>query len=227
MLKISKYLLLLALLCTPVRACDWCEFPEKFEQDYLQTYFPKAFVTIEDHFTQMCPSAIATSLGSMVALLGERTYYYYKNHRDNFELGEYWENMVEQCRIVADFLERARVHDDDTVAVPAGSMLFDFDAMQETQPLLSVFSEHDQQSQFDFYAFYFDYNVKLFNEGIRFCLLSQAYHYSKEMERLVEKLKSSPYEASYQEVVKRSKELISLLRSRLGIEEMQGGNANH
>ena len=224
-LKISKFLVLFALLCTPARACDWCDEPKKFEQDYLETYFPKALVSIEDYFTEMCPDAIATCLGSIVELLGERTYFYYKNHRDSFELGEYWENMVEQCRIIADYLERARVDDDNRVALPAGSMLFDFDSMQETKPLLSVFSELDQPSHFDFYAFYFDYNVKLFNEGIRFCLLSQAYHYSKELERLVEKLRSSPYEASYQEVVKRSKELISLLRSRLGIEEMQGTNA--
>ena len=214
------------LFCMPMRACDWCEQPQKFEQDYLETYFPKAFVSIEDYFTQMCPDAIAASLGSIVELLGERTYYYYKNHRDNFELGEYWENIVEQCRIVSDYLERARVNvQDNSVSLPEATIFYDFDASQQTKPLLSVFHENGQNAHFDFYAFYFDYHVKLFNEGIRFRLLSQAYHYSKELERYVEKLRSSSYEATYQEVVKRSKELISLLRSRLGIEELQGTDA--
>ena len=214
----------LLLFCTPIRACDFCENPERFEQEYLTTYFPKAFVSIEEYFTQMCPDAIATSLGSMVELLGERTYNYYKNHRENFEQGEYWENIVEQCKIVGDFLERARV-ENGIVVVPESSVFFDFDAMQESKQLLSVFHDKGQKAHFDFYAFYFDYNNKLFNEGIRFCLLAQAYHYSKELERLVEKLRGSRYEASYQEVVKRSKELIGLLRSRLGIEELQGTDA--
>ncbi len=210
----------------PARACDFCHSPERFEEEYLETYFPKAFVSIEEYFTQMCPDAIATSLGSIVELLGQRTYYYYKNHRQNFKQGEYWDNIVEQCKIVGDYLERARVDiESGSVLVPQSTIFFDYDAMQESKQLLSVFHENGHKAHFDFYAFYFDYNVKLFNEGIGFCLLSQAYHYSKELERLVEKLRGSSYEASYQEVVKRSKELISLLRSRLGIEELQGSDA--
>ena len=212
-------------LAAPLRACTWCEQSSRFELDYLEAYFPKALVSIEQYFTDMCPEAIAASLGSMVELLGDRTSYYFVNDPGSFKAGEYFENILEQCRLVGEYLERARVNiDTGSVVVPDSTMYFDIGASQNTQPLLSYLHAQGHDEHFDFYAFYFDYANKMFNEGIRFCLLSQAYQYSKEQERLVEKLRGSSYESSYQEAVKCSADLVGLLRSRLGIEELQGMN---
>ena len=221
---LGTFSLLLAGL-TNAQACTWCEQPSRFELGYLETYFPKALVSVEEYFTDMCPDAIATALGSMVELLGQRTYYYFKNNPDEFAVGEYFENILQQCKIVGEYLDRASV-DKETGRVQVQKSVFIVDpyAAKNRQPLLSCMHENGRTEQFDFYAFTFDYNLKMFNEGIRFCLLSQAYHYSTEIERLVEKLRGSSYEAPYQEVVKRSKDLISLLRSRLGIQELQGTN---
>ncbi len=188
---------------------------------YVHTYYPKAYVVCEEYFAGMNADQIDGALTELMSVLGDKIWFYFQNEKKGFTLGEYWENVIEQCRIIASFLQRTRVNPDDKSIIPKDlSFHEELLGFNDGVPLLSYFKSEGKRGHYDFYAFYFDYLVKMFNEGIRFQLISQSYRYERRMERVMAKLRGSLYESRYQEVITRGKELISLLRQRLGLEDL-------
>lgn len=188
MRKIGGIIFLLTFTST-VFACNWCKDQKSLAKEYFEKYYPKAAVITEEYFADMCPEAVDKSLKEFVELLSQNTWFYFRNKPIKFKHSEHWENITEQCKIISVFLNKSGVEDK-------------LRAMGKT-------------SYCDFLAMYCDYLVRMFNEGIRFNNLDKAEQHSFRLEDIAGRL-GRTY-SSYNDVVNRCRELISLLKKRLSL----------
>lgn len=191
----------------------------KFYLEYLEKYYPKAFVITEEYMPQMCPIAAATALDEVLKMLAYKTYFYFQNRPKGFLAGEYLENIKEQLGIITRFLSYASVSNGKVVASSYMTMLFNDKNDSDGEKLIQYWRARRIMTFYDFYAFYFDYLVKLFLEGIRFRILSQASKYYTEITKVFEKLKGSAYESERNERLKIYKELLDLLKSKVSSQD--------
>lgn len=185
---------------------------------YLKNYYPTAKRILFEYFSRMCPQAIHASLKTVVDLLANHAWFYFKNSPVKFYSAEYWECMVEQCSIIDEFLLYARVRLKDG-SVCSKRLTYD-QLVSKEDPyvrLIEYWKNQHMDSAYYFYGFYFDYTNKLFNEGIRFLDLDKAKKYKRDMQRIFRKLKGWRYEKRYEQVISRSGDLINIVRQRLGI----------
>lgn len=194
-----------------------------FDTAYLHKYFPKVFVTC-DFFLRMTVPEVEKALGSIVDMLGVEPSDYFVNKGEQFNPSHYWEHVIDQLSWMSDFLESARVD------VASGRVLdrlnyddyFSYVYMHnnaEKEVLLcTLLSENKQGAYYQFYALCFDYLKKMFNEGILLPDLYQAMTTLSELQFVTEKLRSSIYEAEYQEHLKQANELLVMLKQKQGVD---------
>lgn len=189
-------------------------------RNYITVYYPKVYVIIEQYLLAMCPIAADKALGQIVDIYRDMLWFYYQNKPAGFYAGEFWENVIEQCSILMTFVKRARVDfTTNTLFLPGYVSPLEAMAASDSIQLLDYWKQAGKTRVYDFFAFYFDLRLKMFNEGIRFKIYSQATRYKRKLEKSLVDLRGSAYESRYQEAMNKSKELLALLRQRIGIEE--------
>jgi len=138
--------------------------------------------------------------------------------------------VLDQCGIIHDFLKHAKV-DLKTKKITfengfawddfAGYFNYQEDVLiPKSQTLLSYLQKNNISSYTAFFALAFDYHVKFFNEGILLKNLNIANKYFSEIEYILEKLRNTPKEADYYETTKTCKELLGILKKKLGIDNL-------
>lgn len=185
-----------------------------FYNEYLAKYYPKAFVITEEYLCSMCPVAAAIAIDEVLKMLSYKTYFYFQNKPKGFVLGHYLENIKEQLDIMVKFLHSANIINGKIHYTDMFEMLM-FESNPSCERLIQHWKARRILSFYDFYAFYFDYLVKFFLEGIKFRLISQASNYYFELSKLFEKLKGSDYEPELNERLKIYKELLDLLKGEI------------
>ncbi len=199
----------------------------KFYDNYLSKYYPKVYVIREYFFENMEPEQIAKAMEDIVQVFTyEPWFYFIDKNKKEFSLPHYWEYIVDQLSLISEFLKNARVNlVTKEVYCPEttsgfGSRFGRQNSMP-TQPSRNLYlylKEHGHTVIFDFYALCFDYTIKLFNEGILLKTMDVVNRYYSDLEFIIKKLQDSAYEMDYQDAMKTCKELMNLLKTKLGVD---------
>ncbi|MFH1643791.1 MAG: hypothetical protein ABIA74_01310 [bacterium] len=207
----------------------------KLYNDYLKKYYPKVFVAREQFFSFMKPEQIADSLQDIVSIFTYDPWFYLSNDEKKINIGQYWEFILDQLAFYGQYIEHAKV-DNKTNNVFFEEKSFnkfkDFDLfdsfqanfsetkiLKDAKPLKEVWEKLGIHVHHHFYALYFDYVIKMFNEGILFKDWMQVSWYYFELRKVFERLVGTTYEAEYHEHVKTTKELYDLLKIKLGYDQ--------
>jgi hypothetical protein len=195
-----------------------------FYFEYISKFYPKAYA-IRQKFLAMTPEHVAAALNDIVCVFVKEPWFYFQDTPSGFKLSHYWEYVLDQCGILHHFLGRAKVDlktnkisfGDDFVS---GDYCF-WETWGEVQPkkqnLLDYLRKNFLGVYTDFYALSFDYAVKFFNEGILLKDIKQANRFFNEIESIFEKLRDTPREFDYYESIKICKELLGILKHKLGV----------
>jgi hypothetical protein len=212
-----------------IRSFEQDEKLSSFYSEYIAKYYPKAYV-IRQKFLDMTVEQIAEALNDIVHVFTKEPWFYFQNSPKGFRLIYYWEYVLDQCGIIHDFLKHAKV-DLKTKKITfengfawddfAGYFNYQEDVLiPKSQTLLSYLQKNNISSYTAFFALAFDYHVKFFNEGILLKNLNIANKYFSEIEYILEKLRNTPKEADYYETTKTCKELLGILKKKLGIDNL-------
>lgn len=214
-----------------MRSFEQDEKLSKFYTEYIEKYYPKAYV-IRQKFLDMTPEQIAEALNDIVHVFTKEPWFYFQNSPKGFRLIYYWEYVIDQCGIIHDFLKHAKVDLTTKIITLENSFSWeDYSSyfnyqedmqVQRTQTLLSYLQKNYINSYTAFFALAFDYQIKFFNESILLKNLNQANKYFSEIEYILEKLRNTPKEADYYETTKTCKELLGILKKKLGIDTLNG-----
>jgi hypothetical protein len=207
-----------------------------FYNDYLARYYPKAFVITYQIFQQLDPDGIEQALRDIVNVFAGKAWFYFFNQPQGFKIIHFWEFIVDQLSIIHDFLGHACVNiDDQKVFMPSEDDFFVLSMLmlgsksrqsRNRKLLMDYLTASRKTIIYEFYAQCFDFEVKLFNEGILLQNLGQSMIYLSELEYLVEKLSGSVFAADYQGAsIKTAQELLDLLKHRFGINNESLGDA--
>lgn len=192
---------------------------KEFYEDYLAKYYPKALVIRSNFLDNKDPKSIAGTLHAFINLLAEQPWFYVADKPDGFKMANYWEYIIDQCALVNDYLKKAYVDlEKNTVYVPTESLYYDFSYFGKAKPKAKQLIEFLKDSHNDvlgeFYAFSFDFVIKLFNEGILVKDFSKALKYKVELEFIMSKLQNTSYESEYQEFLIIAKRIFELLKKK-------------
>jgi len=234
-------LIILSIYSANLFGCKWCkkwknneskkqeeankEDKNNFYKDYLAKFYPKALI-INDYFSEMCPTAIDLSLKDLLKILSNEEWFYYQNKPKGFKAGEFWEITLNQCEKIKVFLNSAIVNDKNQIILQKSNFVFDENPNNDItgEKLLFFFKKNGFTTYQYFYAEYADRLTKLINEGLRnFDLIKAQIHHSN-LCSILEHLRDFPLYNTYEEVIKKQKELISILKSKLGIATYNNAN---
>ena len=193
---------------------------KEFYKECVYDYYPKAYVIRDVYFPTMCPAAIDVALREVVNVLTHETWFYFTNDREHFRWSAHWERILTVGKILQKFLERSIVYLDDYSVYKRSFQEYIFDdsaksKRRPTQELISYFKEHGFIAFYDFYALYFDYHLKLFNEGIKFHSrdkMNDAYY---QLQSIASHLEGSKYQACYEVALTTCKRLRKLFRKQI------------
>lgn len=221
------------------KAFDLEDSKSSFYYDYISKYYPRAYV-IRQKFINMTPKQVAESLNDIVYVFVKEPWFYFQDTPVGFKLTHYWEYVLDQCGILHNFLRRAKVDlKTNKISISNG---FDFEdysfyfyetensSLPKKQNLLEYLKKNFISAYTAFYSLSFDYAVKFFNEGILLKDIKQANKYFSEIELIFEKLHDTPKESDYYESIKICKELLEILKRKLGMnykfEDFRGPEVN-
>ncbi len=196
------------------------QYSQKFYEEYLAKYYPKALVVRSVFFNDNKPAHVAGALRAFIELLSRKPWFYFVNEPIGFKLTYYWEFVLDQCSLINDYIKQAYVDlEEDKVyffKYPVYGTADSFGKKRNQASLRLV--DYLKNSHNDilgmFYAFSFDYTVKLFNEGILLQNFTKAYRYFTDLEFIIEKLQNTSYEGEYQEFMQIAKNLFVLLKQK-------------
>ena len=207
-----------------------------FYEEYLEKYFPRALVIRGRFLANMSPQKINQTLEDIVMLLKTDTAFYFVNETDRVKIGFYWEAIVDQISLISEFLKKAYVDLNTKTVFLLEPLMFGIGSAQMNcsfvrnaktplapmKQLLVFMRENRLESIGKFYATYFDFLVKLFNEGILFKDLQQSQIYLHELEFVMTKLRGTTLERQYQEPLNVCKELFAILQANIAAIEEEG-----
>ena len=152
----------------------------EFYDECVFTYYPKVNVIKEIYFPTMCPTAIDVALQEVVKVLAHDTWFYFTNDKQQFRWGAYWERIIGISKIFKQFITQAIILKSGGV-VEMGyydRYLAEKDGidMSQTIELIEYWKDYGFTAYQDFFALYFDYRLKIFNEGIKFEKRNKIYH---------------------------------------------------
>jgi len=199
-----------------------------FYSDYISKYYPRAYV-IRGKFMRMTAEQVADALNDIVHVFTKEPWFYFQNAPKGFRLIHYWEYVLDQCAIIHDFLSRAKVDlKTKKIIFQQNFYRYDYAAYfdsdgsyaQKTQNLLDYLKKNHMDSYTAFFSLAFDYEIKFFNEGILLKNLGQANKYYSEIGYVFEKLGDTPKEEYYHTAARHCKQLLGILKKRLGIDKL-------
>lgn len=199
-----------------------------FYENYLAVFYPKALI-IADHFfdTQkpMCPLALNAALSEFVTMLSDKTWFAFQKNPKGFKHGEHWEVIIEECRRLDTALSKA-CYSLTRKKIVQKSNFFLLDRDRNDVSLVSYLREHNLNAVSDFYGYFADYLIRMFNEGIHSENLKQASSYAFEYTEIIEKIPESSFDRKYQEHAQINKELLSELRKKIAVNSVVYSNEN-
>lgn len=204
-----------------------------FYEEYLEKYFPRALVIRGRFLANMSPQKINQTLEDIITLLKTDTAFYFVNETDRVKIGFYWEAIVDQISLISEFLKKAYVDLNTKTVFLLEPLLFGIGSSQMNcsfvrnaktplapmKQLLVFMKENRLESIGKFYATYFDFLVKLFNEGILFKDLPAAQRYLHELDFVMTKLRGTAFDRQYQEPLNVCKELLAILQASIAATE--------
>lgn len=208
-----------------------------FYEEYLTRYFPKALVIRGRFLANMDPQKINQSIEDIVTLLKTDPAFYFANETDRIKIGFYWEAIVDQISLISEFLKKAYVDLNTKEVFLLEPLMFGIGSSQMNcsfirnakaaltpmKQLLVFMKENRLESIGKFYATYFDFLVKLFNEGILFKDLPAAQRYLHELNFVMTKLRGTSFDRQYQEPLNTCKDLLALLQANIAaLDEDEG-----
>jgi hypothetical protein len=199
----------------------------KFYEEYLAKYYPKALVIRSNFFTYKDPALVAGALSAFVDLLAKAPWFYVSNKPEGFKLTCYWEFIIDQCALINAYLKKAYINlEDNLVYVPnyssyESSYSWRLVSKKKSERLLDHLKRLYNEILAAFYAFSFDYVVKLFNEGILLKDVTKVSRYFSDLEFIMEKIQNTRYESEYQEFMKIVKELVALFKQKRGADNAE------
>ena len=205
----------------------------RFYEEYLEKYFPRALVIRGRFLANMSPQKINATLEDIITLLKTNTAFYFVNETDPVKIGFYWEAIVDQISLISEFLKKAYVDLNTKKIFLLEPLMFGIGSSQMNcsfvrnakaplapmKQLLVFMKESRLESTGKFYATYFDFLIKLFNEGILFKDLPPAQRYLHELEFVMTKLRGTAFERQYQEPLNACKELFAILQANIASTE--------
>lgn len=208
-----------------------------FYEEYLATYLPKALVIRGYFLANMDPQGINQAIEDIVTLLKTDPAFYFTNETDRVKIGFYWEAIVDQISLISEFLKKAyvdiatkKVFLLEPLMVGIGSSQINCSFIRNAKKplapmkqLLVFMKENRLESTGKFYATYFDFLVKLFNEGILFKDLPAAQRYLHELNFVMTKLRGTPFDRQYQEPLNTCKDLLALLQAHIATLDEDNG----
>ncbi len=215
------------------KSFDLEDSKSSFYFEYISKFYPRAYV-IRQKFLKMTSEEVAKAINDVVCVFVKEPWFYFQDTPVGFRLSHYWEYVLDQCGILHHFLRRAKVDLKTNKISVSDDFSFDEFSFWETgvagkpqkQNLLDLLRKNFTNVYTAFYALSFDYAVKLFNEGILLKDIKQANKFFSEIESIFEKLRDTPKESDYYESIKVCKELLGILKHKLGIksdfEEVRG-----
>lgn len=234
----SHKVLFIKLTILALLSFSWCSatLTEKnfttqndFYTKYVATYYPKAYVIRERFFANMTPDEIVRSLKIIIDVMAEKTWFYVKNNPKGFSCGPFWEFFIDQLNILHEFLCKAKVNPiTQKVFIPYedeslyySQLLSDSFEMADdgTIPFLEYIEEPWHKTIiYEFYVLFFDFLIKMFNEGILSNDRLKTITYLSELEYITEKLEGSEYESAYKEHLATCHQLADVLKQQREIE---------
>jgi hypothetical protein len=196
----------------------------RFYDTYLARYFPKVFV-IRAQFVRMTVEQCIEALRDIIDLFTEEPWFYFVNKQEGFKITHYWEYLIDQLVFLSEFVQRARVDNlTNKLFLPEKNLSY-FDSyltqknnknLKNSKLLRMRLTQQQKDVIADFYALCFDYEIKLFNEGILLKNSKIVERYYRELEFVFEQLQGTIYEVDYLDAMKTCKELSTRLKTRLG-----------
>ncbi len=198
-----------------------------FYNEFLTKYYPKAYVIRHCFFEYLTRDELINALDDILTMLIEEPVRYFVNDDEmHADVTHYWEYIIDQLAILSQFLNRCSVDNEGKIIFNRSSLCSDdyanyfsssFDCAYK-KPLLSSLTEAQMRVVYKLYALSYDYDNKMFNEGILFSDMHQVKRYEFELGFLSNAMKGSIYEVDYSEAFKTSKEVVALLSQRLSNE---------
>ncbi|MBM3886911.1 hypothetical protein FJ364_03175 [Candidatus Dependentiae bacterium] len=204
-----------------------------FHEQYLAKYFPRALVIRGRFLAKMKPSDIDQALDDIVNIFKVEPGFYFANESELVKIWLYLEVVVGQLSIMSEFLKKAYIDRKNEEVFLTEPLLFGVGSSHLNCTFLRTrsatkglgISPRDQlipylrEMRFTgidrFYATYFDYLKKLFNQAILFQDQRLAQKYQHELEFVMTKLRGTSFERLYQDPLNVGKELLSILQSRV------------
>lgn len=233
------FFVLLLALCCPIAREAACSPDTKgltagaqkslFYEQYLMKYYPRALVVRSHFLAEISPADVDRLLDDVVTIFKTDPVAYFVNDSSRSKIGIYWETVVDQLSLISEFIKKAYVDLETNKIFLLEPLLFgvgcsqfnctfvrDAKNLKTPMKLLLAFMKEKRYSGYvRFYATYFDYLVKLFNEGVLFKNLPQAQRYQHELEFVMTKLRGTEFERKYEDPLKVCKELMIILQEQV------------
>jgi len=234
--QIPLFLALLFSVVFSLSACDWCLDEEnivqvtidalheeplpkavtqegtEFYDECILIHYPRAYVIRDVYFMQMCPKALDRALREVVNILARETWFYFSDDRALFRWGAHWDRVLRVCVILDDFIATACVESAHEPVVQREDYVMHLNRQRMGVPLRSYWRNNGYTAHYDFYALYFDYTIKFFNEGIKFRRPKKARRYYYDLQEIRSHLMGSRYQTTYEQAFERAKRLYQMLR---------------
>jgi hypothetical protein len=202
---------------------------DMFYEGYIEQYFPRALVIRSQFLANMPLQDLDQALDDLVTVFKTNPEFYFSNDVARIKIGFYWESVVDQLSLVSEFLKKAYYDPRKQEIFLLEPLRFGMGSTQMNctflraskkqvfgaKPLITVLADRRLTAIGRFYATYFDYTIKLFNEAILFKEVMEAQRYLRDLEFIVTKLSKTEFERMYQEPIKTCRDLLSILQSHL------------
>lgn len=202
---------------------------ETFYESYLAKYYPRALVIRGQFLAHMTPEGVDRILDEVVTIFKTNAAFYFFDDVNRVQIGFHLEVVIDQLSLISEFLKKAYVDLEtnelfllEPLKFGMGSSRLNCTFLREAKKnkkpmklLLTFLREKRLTAVARFYATYFDFLIKLFNEGVLFLNEAQAKRYQHELEFVMTKLKGSEFERTYQEPFNVCKDLLTILQTRI------------
>ncbi len=206
-----------------------------FHEQYLAKYFPRALVIRGRFFVKMTPDEIDLALDDIVKIFKVEPGFYFSNDAERVKIWLYLEVVIGQLSLMSEFLKKAYIDQQtqeiflyEPLRFGVGSSRINCTFLRSPQkpgrkslpqkPLMTYLREKRLTAIDRFYATYFDYLKKLFNQAILLQDVAQAQKYQHELKFVMGKLQGTGLERMYQDPLNVGNELLMILQGQIAMD---------
>jgi hypothetical protein len=206
-----------------------------FHEQYLAKYFPRALVVRGRFLANMRPDEIDLALDDIVKIFKVEPGFYFSNDAERVKIWLYLEVVIGQFSLISEFLKKAFVDQQkqeiflyNPLRFGIGSSRINCTFLRSYQKQESKKLQHKQLITYlhekrltavdRFYATYFDYLKKIFNQAVLLQDVAQAQKYQRELKFVIDKLQGTAFERMYQDPFNLGNELLTILQAQIAMD---------